>query len=380
MNELTNKLDKNNPLPLYKQLENILYRQIEYGEKKSNECIPCERDLAQIYGISRMTARRAVMELVGKDLLYRISGKGTYVCDINKKKETKILGVILKFVDSAVTSILIHGIEDSAYENGYGILSSNDDGNYERQMIQVRKLINKGVEGIIFAPIPSDTQYEKNKDIITELEHYGIPVVLIDRYLEGVEIDYIGSDNIEGAYNLTTHLLKIGHKQIGFIRSQYSTAVKERLEGYKKALSQFNLNCDPSLIKGGEFIGKEAGYIYMKEFLQMKKKRPTAVFAMQEIMAKGIFDAVEEANLRIPEDIAVVAYDNYSEVADILQLTTIDHPLYERGRIGCQRLIDRIKNKNGPVQKIILKSKLIIRNSCGFNLKVRGPFENPNRP
>jgi len=177
-------------------------------------------------------------------------------------------------------------------------------------------------------------------------------------------------DNFSGGYEAVEHLYKLGHDRIGIIAGwgKTSTAMA-RTAGAKKALRDHGLKPDTSLIKDCNY-SRELAMRAAKRYIGMRKP-PTAIFAQDDNMALGVREAILGSGLRIPEDIALVGFDDI-EVAALtgIELTTINQKKFEMGALGVKVLVEKIEKKGPPrVNKILLDHELIIRKSCGFHLR-----------
>jgi LacI family transcriptional regulator len=199
--------------------------------------------------------------------------------------------------------------------------------------------------------------------LIERLTNSNLPVVVVGSPLHSKDISYIDVDNISGAYNAVSHLIRLGYQRISTITGLLgSAAADDRLDGYKKALIERGRNLDQSLIVEGDFT-EAGGYYAMQQLLPAK---PDAVFAASDVMAIGAMRAVREAGLKIPEELAFVGFDDVA-VATYAnpKLTTIRQPIVRFGINAVEILIDLIENGVEPPRRIIMDTQLIIRDSCG---------------
>jgi DNA-binding LacI/PurR family transcriptional regulator len=187
-------------------------------------------------------------------------------------------------------------------------------------------------------------------------------MVMADRTIR-LDCDLVVVDNIDGAMQVTRHLLSLGHSEIGLITGPRGvTTGAERYEGYRQAMAERGLKCRFELVREGDYR-QQSGYEHTKEFLRLKNP-PTAVFACNDLMALGAMDALEEEGLRIPEDVAVVGYDDTLLASTVRpRLTTVAQPKYEIGAIAAEMLIKRIASHDIPVRQVVLKPQLIIRDT-----------------
>jgi LacI family transcriptional regulator len=199
--------------------------------------------------------------------------------------------------------------------------------------------------------------------LIDRMVNLDLPVVVVGSPLHADELSFIDVDNVNGAYNAVSHLIRLGYQRIATITGLPGGAASaDRLEGYEKALTERGRNPDQSLIVEGDFT-EVGGYYAMQRLLPAK---PDAVFAASDLMAIGAMRAAREAGLRIPEDVAFVGYDDVSVARYASpQLTTIRQPIAQFGVNAVGILIDLIENGIQPVRRIIMNTELVIRESCG---------------
>ncbi|MFH1624683.1 MAG: substrate-binding domain-containing protein, partial [Pseudomonadota bacterium] len=226
-------------------------------------------------------------------------------------------------------------------------------------------LRSKGVDGIIFSSV------EINDPNIGPLVDDCFPFVLVNRRIHhrtlSKKIDYIVLDNFTGGYLAMEHLYRLGHRRVGIIAGglNISTAV-ERTDGAKKFLMNQGIALDPNLIVECNF-SKDLAYHTAKKFLSMKNP-PTAIFAENDYMALGARESILDADLRIPEDMALVGFDDIAFTAlKGIEITTISQKKYEMGSLAVKILIDKIENRSPTmVNQMILQPTLVIRSSCGY--------------
>ena len=353
-----------------KELEERIARLILKEKLQAGDPILSENKLASQYKISRITVRKAISELVNKNVLFAEKGKGTFVSNsynLNKNENqstlTKTIGLIVPTINVSYFSDIARGVEDVGNKKDYHVIFCNSDGKLEKEETYMQQLYNKKIDGLIILP----TRYSYKNKHWKKLINNKISFVIMDAIIDNIDTDYVITDDVDGSYKAVKYLINIGHKRIGHIRGSrnFSTA-EERVEGYKKAILDSGLEFDENLIQGNNFSKSEYGYLAMEKFLKMIL-RPTAIFAANDTLALGAYEAIKKAGLRVPEDIALVGYADLTESARMdVPLTTVHQPGYEMGKAACERLIDKIKNKkHSETKKIVFKTKLIIRKSCG---------------
>jgi LacI family transcriptional regulator len=229
-------------------------------------------------------------------------------------------------------------------------------------------LRSKGVDGIIF------TSAHMGDPNIVGLAEEGFPIILVNRRtyhpIVRDKVDYVGVDNMLGGFLAVEHLIKLGHRRIGVIGGSSESSVGfERLEGGKKALTTYGLEVIGDYFLEGDFL-KGSGYQGGKRFLEMDKP-PTAIFATNDYMALGTYQAIVEEGVKIPEEIALVGFNDIEFTSTKgIELTTVGQKKYEMGALAVRTLVERVEGeKVGPPKQIILEPELIIRKTCGFRLK-----------
>jgi len=274
--------------------------------------------------------------------------------------KTNIIGVVAQDISHPYMADIINGIQEEAAKHGYLVLFNSIS--YENDT-SLKALVERRVDGLIILPIT------RISDDIKRLSGTGFPLVLISRHLPGVETDYVVCDNTRGACEMTNHLVKIGHKNIAYIAySSGDTTSDDRIAGYKKALEENGLPFKEELFFNVRGEDSNTGAV-LSAILGMNEK-PTAIFASGDTFAIRIMHELRQRKIRIPEDIAVVGFNNLSFSATTYPpLTTVDHFGNKMGAQAITLLIDRLKNPGSSPQHVIIEPKLIIRESCGVNLK-----------
>lgn len=201
-------------------------------------------------------------------------------------------------------------------------------------------------------------------DYVGTLTQRNFPFVLIDHQGTGKECPAVGATNWQGAFDATEHLLKLGHRRIGFITGSMDLGcAQDRLAGYRAALRTHHVPYTEELVYEGTFFQPD-GFTGALALLDGPEP-PTAIFASNDVMAMGAMDAIRQRGLRIPDDIAVLGFDDIPQ-AELVRpaLTTIQQPLEKMGRVATQMLLDLLEAPESKIQRIELPTKLIIRDSC----------------
>jgi LacI family transcriptional regulator len=255
-------------------------------------------------------------------------------------------------------SSIIESVAETCSKLGYFLMLSMITPEMEQSFYH-RVLRGRHIDGVILA------SHDIDDPILPLLIKDRVPLVLIGSHPYLQTVSCIDAENREGARQAVAHLIGLGHSRIGAITGplQMEAAIARR-NGYKQALLEAGIPINPTLIAHGDFT-QESGYRAMQRLL-LTEPRPTAVFAASDLMADGALRAIREAGLVVPDDLALVGFDD-SPLAQYSNppLTSIRQPLAEMGSTAVQTLIDQIRNPDRPTTQLYLPTTLIIRRSCG---------------
>ena len=282
-------------------------------------------------------------------------------------KQTMTLAVVLTDITNPFWTTVTRGVEDIAQANGYSTILCNTDESEEKQDQYLHMLLRRRIDGMVLVPASSSPKP------IQLLKKQGIPVVLLDRVVPDVDVDLVRADSESGAYNLTRYLRTLGHERIVMLSGpqDVSTAV-DRANGFRQAMRDTGLEVDDSQILWGEYT-QESGYRLAIQALQMTPP-PTAVFAANNFIAIGAMRAFHDADLQVPDDIALICIDDVPPELTIKPFFTVARqPAREMGQQAARLLLDRVKGKaTQPCQQIVLPTEMIIRASSGGPVNPRG--------
>jgi len=272
--------------------------------------------------------------------------------------KTHTIGTIVPDSADPFFAEVARGIEDTAFENGYSLILCNSDRNLGKEAFYTNVLVEKRVDGILFLAAGVSTER------ILDLQRRGMPVVVVDRELPAANVDSVVTDNAGGGWSATRHLIDLGHRRIGHIAGPSDLRLSEyRSTGYCKALlEEAGITADENLVVRGDF-DFESGHRAARQLLA-NDQRPTAIFACNDIMAIGAICAAAQLDLRVPEDLSVVGYDDiplasYSNPP----LTTVAQPIYDMGVVAASMLLERLHDPGGPARQLVLDVELQIRQS-----------------
>ena len=296
-------------------------------------------------------ATRLKVQRIIEELKYEPSVLGRNL----RTAESRLLLALIPSISNPFYTEIINGIENAAIEQGYNILLCETGSDPNREKIYFNLLRSQLADGII----SMDPTVDRVK-LLEFADKY--PVVQCSEYDEGGNISYVSIDNELAAYHAVRHLIKIGHTKIALLNSHNKFLyARQRRQGFEKALNESGLSVNTDWIYNTDGLGFEHGQRAMRQLLNLPKK-PTAVFAVSDILAIGALKEVNMSGLHVPNDIAIIGFDkiSFSNMTHPT-LTTISQPGYKMGFTSAKMLINKIKGKD--VESIILDHELIIRDS-----------------
>lgn len=337
---------------------------------------PTLEEVAQLAGVSRSTVSRVVndhpnVRTATKERVWEAIRESGYRPNVVARSlvtnRTQIIGVIIPEVVTKVFtepffSLLLRGATEACNASHYHLLLSlfiDPDG----QESDCERVLYSGyLDGVLVA---SSLQ---NDPLIPTILRSRVPLVSIGRYSDR-QAHYVDSDNVGGARVAVEHLIRLGHRRIATITGRLGMgAGQDRLKGYRQALLAYGLPVEDELIAEGD-CSEHSGMAAMQHLLSAS---PTAVFAASDLMAIGALKVLRAAGLQVPQDVALVGFDDIP-VASVIDpaLTTVRQPIERMGSVAAELLLDLLKapsNSRGGVHRIILPTELVIRASCGSTL------------
>lgn len=347
--------------PKYKQLKEILKKDIKKRNLEPGDRILPEERIAKKYEVSLGTVRQAMAELVNEGLVRKEQGKGTFIAE-KKKRKTFTIGLLLTDIGNPFFSQLARSIQEKAHSLEYSVIYYNTNDELSRETESINMLIKRGVDGVILVPISKKGE----KKLVNKLSENSIPFVYLDRYLDEPASDYVIVDNFSGVTQAMEYLISLGHRRIGCISAQpYTWVLRERVEAYKQIAKKYGLPMKDTLVEISDLSDNEGGYYAANKILSIKN-RPTALFATNDIAAIGAYRAAKEKKIEIPRDLSIVGFDDIEASSHLeVPLTTISQPIEKMGEIVVKILMDKNERRNPQkFQKVVLKPKLTMRESC----------------
>ena len=316
--------------------------------------------------ISKETGKRVALAAA------RMGYQPSLIAKSLSKNRTNTIGVVVPAIGNAAYSAMVNGIESVAYNAGYNIIlcCSEFDQNRETQYLEM--LRNRRVEGIVIIPSRRVISHKSQIDQLKSIDDSGLPVVVLEQNILEDSLTKVVMDNFSGAKLIVNHLIEAGHKRIGFLHLGYEDtdfAGNERFAGYKAALSEAGLQFSSELAAQGATITSFDDDVYLPHRFAAYYEaagRPSAVFAVCDMLAIKIIRDCSMIGLRVPDELAVAGYDNIAMSGlTTPPLTTVHQPAMEMGRRAADLVLDRIEGKVQCYMNERIQGRLIVRQSCG---------------
>jgi DNA-binding LacI/PurR family transcriptional regulator len=331
----------------------LLTRIAEVAKKAGVSVATVSRALSKPEMVAAET--RALIEQVADDLGY----SPNLVARNLRKGTSKTLGLIVTDILNPFHATVAKGVQDTAYRHGYSVFLCNTDEDPAKEREYLQLFAGQQLRGLIIVPT------ERTKTNLKIVK--GFPVVEFDRSSGTPGAHVVVSENREGARAAVQHLIQAGHKRIGMVSGGKSlTTAIERLEGYREALEAAGIEADVHLIEPGNHR-EDGGFEAAKKLLTLpKSKRPTAIFAANNEMTVGAFKAARELELRVPDDLSLVGFDD-SRWAQTVEpaITVIEQPTYEMATFACDLLLQVLSGRDAPPTVVQYPNRLIERDSVG---------------
>ncbi|MGV8096031.1 MAG: LacI family DNA-binding transcriptional regulator [Mangrovibacterium sp.] len=324
-------------------------------------------DIAEKTGLSITTVSRV---LNGKAEQYRIGKKSqekirAVAKELNyvpnqfaanlKSGRSNTIALIVPSLNNPFFAGIASKINLEIRRYGYITIIGDSDENPEIEKMELLQLMSRNIEGLII--VPCGDQWEH----IKHLHDHGLPVICIDRYFEDLDIPFVSTDNYDGAYSATKHLIENGHRAIACIQGvQESTPNRLRVKGFRDAMEEAGIT-DFSVV--GDDFSLQNGYLETKLLLQ-GKHRPTAIFSLSNTIAMGCMKAFREEHIHIPEDISLITFDDHPYLDYLATpLSCIAQPVSDISKIAVKFLFSKLENQEIPTKQVLLKPKIKYKES-----------------
>ncbi len=369
------------PAPLHVRLRNAIQAQIMDGTLRPGEMLPSERRLQQQLNVSRATVRQALQSLIQLGLLQSVPGTGTFV--LEQEKDGGRRGIITLITGAPTFHFfypqLASALHSTLHDAGYTLTLDFYQDTAEDLLVHVERLVNQHVAALAIVP----PRYGDVMPLLAYLQGQSVPYVFVGRRVTlpngvtGPVGDCVTTDNERVGYEATRHLLDLGHRRIvhlGFL--DYSTG-QDRAAGYARAMQEAGLTpwvvelppytkTSGLPIPNNEFLAEPAYRAAQDVWGRAESERPTAVFCFNDNAAMGVYKALRDLGLRIPQDVSIVSVDNLPTIQHFeVPMTTFALPGEAIGREAGRLLLRRLNGESFPPQMYLLPARFIKRLSTG---------------
>ena len=328
------------------------------------------RDVARLSGVSPMTVSRVIneSERVSPETRRRVDKA---IADLGyvpsrlarglSRQRTGTIAVIVPDVANPFFTLIVRAAEEVARRADYRVILCDTRADLAVERDAIGEMLAQRVEGIVIAPVN-----DRSSAHLRRLDRFGVPFVLIDRTVEGVDADAVLGDSEAGARQLVQHLISLGHRRIGMVvESDEVSTARDRRHGYDAALAGAGIQLDPTLVVHAA-VDPGGGFEGMSRLLELEEA-PTAVFTVNNLVAVGAIEAVRAAGMEVPDDVALVCFDDIEYASRLYPfLTAMEQPAETFGALGTQLLLERIEGRGSERKRmVVLPGQFTVRRSCG---------------
>ncbi|WP_058304700.1 GntR family transcriptional regulator [Gorillibacterium timonense] len=387
----------NDRQPLYMQIQDYFKDQIKNGQLQTGDKIPAEKELMERFDVSRITVANALVQLAKDGWIYRIPGRGSFVSEPTLESRTvrqadaavipstdaavplrptrtkkRMIGLIIPTMTDYFAIRLISGISRVLSDRGYYLYIALTHNSIETEKILIQECLANETAGLIIFPSDAETYNEE----ILALKMANYPFVLIDRYMAGVETNFVCTNGMNGAKLALSHLWELGHRDIAICSDTPlpTITVSDRINGYMEGLKEHGALINPAMIltdfavNYSELDPKHPLYRFIRN------RMATAYITLNARLGVYISTVAKQIGLRAPEDLSIVTFDDPSSGFDEFGTYTHISQSEERmGREAAEILVDLLEEKARPAKysKIVLEPELVMRSSTGPVPKVK---------
>lgn len=345
---------------------------------------PSVRKIARFAGVSASTVSRVLRDVPGvsasarhrvheavaalgltlEDARLGVRDKLRSIAGGVEAEANRLIGLIIPDVSTAFYVEVLKGVEAEAYQRGYALILHTTAGGPPDEAL-ARVLRSSACRGFVLMSPRGELPRPLAARVASANAHAPLPLVVVDRHKEGSPFPHIEVDNLKGALDATRFLIERGHRRIALITGPLAIpSALDRLRGYRLALEEAGIGYDPALVTEGTFL-KESGYQTVREWLQQDKPLPDAWFCSNDLMAFGALQALREAGLSVPGDVAIVGFDDVPEAASCAPpLTTVAQPMAEMGALAVRLVTSMIEGGEPGVPRVVLETHLVVRQSA----------------
>lgn len=360
----------------YQILMDYIKKQIATGTINPGEKIPSEAELTEVFGMSRQTVRKAIQELQYDGYLYTEKGRGSFVSPLDNRQrngpvltDSKLIGILVAFINDTIFPPILHGIEEILSRNGYSIFWGSTHNEVEREAEALMKMLKHNLAGIIVEPSKS-AQPNPNIYLYEQLEKNNIPTVFIHAfYSNHLNPNYVIVDDVDAGRKAVNHLIENGHKKIGGIFKADDIQGHKRYQGFLNGIQAAGLDlreCKVTWIDDTFDWNSSQFTTSLQKKYQTHLQNSTAIVCYNDDLAIALTKILLNLGLKVPDDCSLIGFDNtrHGELTRT-PFTSMDHPKQELGRLAAESLIKKINNPNIQIQEkmiVELVEKMSVKN------------------
>lgn len=354
----------------YVSLADSMRQSILAGSWPMGSKLPTEKELITTTGLSLTTVRRAFQELVDEGLVDRRRGAGTFVSPWRSRPQQQrcSIGILTPEIQSYYNHV-IRGVQDrlTAANAGTALVATYDwEPDLEEQALE--RLLNSGVDGLILAP--TMPHGDEGRAVLERLHALPVPVVLVERSAQwsgpSGRMEHVISDHPGGAYDAIAHLVALGHRRIGLVNRTGSNTSAGVMRGYERACQDFDLTAWIRELSGHRAASPLPQSAVVPVADELQDSDITAVLVFGDREAQLLQSILLPRGVRVPQDLAMVSYDDENAEYAAVALTAIAPPKYQLGQLAADILLRRMRSgPRIPLEQIQLRPALVIRDSCG---------------
>ncbi|SME98001.1 LacI family DNA-binding transcriptional regulator [Desulfovibrio gilichinskyi] len=325
------------------------------------------KDIAEAAGVSTATVSRVLGDKPNvrpelrkqvMDVVDRLNYRPNRAAQRLRSKQSSFIGLIVADIQSPFFASVTRAVEDVAQANDYSVILCNTDEDPVKERMYLEMMQSENAAGVILAPtLRLSENFTLNK--------FGsFPMVVIDRQISDHSVDMVLIDNNQAARDLTEHMLSHGYKRIAGLFGESSATGQQRRAGFEQVMKKNGIPADDKLVISMP-AKEEAAHAVVSRLLEMDEP-PEAIITSNGLLGAGAFRAIRDKELPVPESVAFASFDEtpWSSMTRPA-ITVVKQPTYAIGQTACEMLLKRIADPERPTRKVVLESKLVVRQSCG---------------
>jgi DNA-binding LacI/PurR family transcriptional regulator len=354
---------------LYRQVEAYLREQISSGTLKSGDMLPSVKDLCEQFGgINHLTVRQAIKNLSEENLVRSVQGQGSFVTA--QTQRNRRIAIVLPHLEDTLFIQIAKGAQEVLERDDVRAMILDSRGSDHVEADHIEHLRSLPLDGALIFPMAHSDIAEQ----VFKLKMDGFAFVLVDRYFSDISTPCVVVDNYQGSYESARYLAEQGRRHIAWVGEIKATSARLRFDGFRSALNDVGIACPNYLIKNVE-VEPTAPADYPKAVRKAVRAAVRellsgdfsvdAVVCCNDPTALAVLEQLKESGRRVPDDIAVIGFDDIPEASySQPPLTTVRQPMAEMGRQAATMLLERMMKREAPVEKKVLPVELVVRESA----------------